>query len=203
VNRRISLIERQISEIALSFFFIDKRKKVLIRIPSKTILTPNKKFGIWCQMDSRIFFSIKEEDKQEIIAAINVLNNKLSPLSIELAQGEERELALMGDKSYAFVHKTFEFTKQYPEYATFMNLVEFEKDVNVIELLREFHVPLSQLTKKVHDTMALAGNEAFVAALAYYGSAKEDVKRKQLNTVLIVEELGKRFQRNPKRKKDK
>jgi hypothetical protein len=144
-------------------------------------------------MDNRISFSLDEAKKQRILAALQVLNEDLLPSLIELAQGEARELPTMGDKSYGFVFKALEFAKQYPEYATFIDVPEFEKDVNTVGTLREFYVPLTQLTKKVHDTMTLAGSEAYVASLTYYGSSKEARKRKLPNSILIVDELGKRF----------
>jgi hypothetical protein len=151
---------------------------------------------------NRISFSLDEADKQEILEVLNVLKKKL-PMLVELAQGEARELPLMGDKSYAFVFKALEFAKQYPEYAALIDVTEFEKDVNAVSLLREFYVPLAQLTKKVHDTMSLAGSEAYVAALTYYGSSKEGRKRKLPNAVLITEELGKRFPGRTKTKMEK
>jgi hypothetical protein len=144
-------------------------------------------------MDNRVSFELNDADKQAIVAAIGVLNEKLLPRLIELAHGEARELPTMGDKSYGFVFKALEFAKQYPEFASLINVPEFEKDVNTVGLLREFYVPLSQLAKKVHDTMTLAGSEAYVAGLTYYGSSKEGRKRKLPNSVLIVDELGKRF----------
>jgi hypothetical protein len=153
-------------------------------------------------MDNRISFSLDEARKQRILAAIKVLDEDLSPSLIELAQGEARELPLMGDKSYAFVVKAVEYAKQYPEYAALIDVPEFEKDVNTVGLLREFYVPLSQLTKKLQDSMTLAGSEAYVAGLTYYGSSKEGVKRKLPNAVLIADELGKRFPGRSKTKKE-
>jgi hypothetical protein len=153
-------------------------------------------------MDNRISFVLDEADKQAIQAAIGVLNEKLLPQLVELAYGEARELPTMGDKSYGFVFKALEFAKQYPEFAAFINVPEFEIDVNTVGLLREFYVPLSQLTKKVHDTMTLAGSEAYVAGLTYYGSSKEGLKRKLPNSVLIVDELSKRFPGRSKAKKE-
>jgi hypothetical protein len=150
----------------------------------------------------RISFSLNEADKQDILAALNVLNDKLLPLLIELAQGEARELPVMGDKSYAFVFKALEFAKQYPEFAGLINVPEFEKDINTVGTLREFYVSLAQLTKKVQDTMTLAGSEAYVAGLTYYGSSKEGQKRKLPNSVLIVDELSKRFPGRSKTKKE-
>jgi hypothetical protein len=153
-------------------------------------------------MENRISFSLDEAAKQEIHAALNVLNTKLLPLLVELAHGEARDLPTMGDKSYGFVFKALEFAKQYPEYAALIDVGEFENDVNTVGLLREFYVPLSQLTKKVHDTMTLAGSEAFVAGLTYYSSSKEARKRKIPNSVLIVEELSKRFPGRSRIKKE-
>jgi hypothetical protein len=153
-------------------------------------------------MENRISFSLDEVAKQEIHAALNVLNDKLLPRLVELAHGEARDLPTMGDKSYGFVFKALEFAKQYPEYAALIDVTEFENDVNTVGLLREFYVPLSQLTKKVHDTMTLAGSEAYVAGLTYYGSSKEARKRKIPNSVLIVEELSKRFPGRSRLKKE-
>ncbi|MDR1878351.1 MAG: hypothetical protein LBQ64_02165 [Bacteroidales bacterium] len=153
-------------------------------------------------MENRISFSLSEAEKQEILAALNVLNTKLLPKLTELAQGEARELPTMGDKSYGFVLKALEYAKQYPEYAALIDVAEFEGDVNSVQLLREIHVPLAQLTKKVHDTMTLAGSEAYVSGLTYYGSSKEGLKRKLPNATLIVEELSKRFPGRSKAKKD-
>jgi hypothetical protein len=144
-------------------------------------------------MDNRISISLEESDKQEIQNALEVLNTKLVPKLVELAQGEARELPLMGDKSYAFVVKALEFAKQYPEYAALIDVPEFEKDVKAVGMLRELYVPLAQITKKVQDTMAVAGSEAYVSALTYYGAGKEGVKRKIPNAVLIVDELRHRF----------
>jgi hypothetical protein len=153
-------------------------------------------------MDNRVSFSVDESTKQEIHAALKVLDEKLVPLLVELAQGEARELPTMGDKSYGFVFKALEFAKQYPEFAALIDVPEFEKDVNTVGQLREFYVPLSQLTKKLNDTMTLAGSEAYVAGLTYYSASKEGVKRKHPNAVLIAEELGKRFPGRSRAKKE-
>ena len=153
-------------------------------------------------MDNRISFEMDDAEKQEILAAIGVLKTKLLPKLVELKQGEARELPTMGEKSYGFVFKTLEYSKQYPEFATFIDVPEFEKDVNAVGLLRELYIPLSQITKKVHDSMTLAGSEAYIAGLTYYGSSKEGVKRKLPNAVLIVEELSKRFPGRTRTKKE-
>jgi hypothetical protein len=153
-------------------------------------------------MENRISFTLNEADKKEIVAALKVLETKLLPGLIELAHGEARELPVMGDKSYGFVFKALEYAKQYPEFAALIDVAEFEKDVNTVGLLREFFIPLSQLTKKVQDTMTLAGSEAYVSGLTYYGSSKEGLKRKLPNAVLIAEELGKRFPGRARTKKE-
>jgi hypothetical protein len=114
-------------------------------------------------MDNRISLSITESDRQEILAALDVLNKKLVPLLVELGQGEARELPLMSDKAYAFVIKALEYAKQYPEYAALIDVPEFEKDVNAVTALREFYIPIAQITKKLHDTITGAGSEAYVS----------------------------------------
>ena len=148
------------------FFFQGKMMKIACIIILFVYLHPVLFIKIE-DMNNRVSFTLDDADKQAILTAIGVLNEKLLPRLTELSQGEARELPTMGDKSYGFVFKALEFAKQYPEFATFINVPEFEIDVNTIGLLREFYVPLSQLTKKVHDTMTLAGREAYVAGLTY------------------------------------
>jgi hypothetical protein len=84
-------------------------------------------------MDNRIPFSLDDARKQRILAALKVLDEDLLLSLIELAQGEACELPIMGDKSYGFVFKALEFAKQYPGYATFIDVPEFEKDVNTVD----------------------------------------------------------------------
>jgi hypothetical protein len=182
--------------------FFHCRRLEIVKFSSNFASVFEQKQKIITIMDNRISFSLDEARKQRILGALNVLNEDLLPLLIELAQGEARELPSMGDKSYAFVFKALEFSKQYPAFAGLVDVPEFEKDVNTVGLLREFYVPLSQLTKKLHDTMTLAGSEAYVAGLAYYASSKDGVKRKLPNAVLIAEELGKRFPGRSRTKKE-
>jgi hypothetical protein len=106
----------------------------------------------------------------------------------------------MGDKSYAFVVKTLEYARQYPEFAGLVDVVELEKDVKAYEALRELYIPLAQLLKKVRDTMTLLGSEAFTGSLTYYGTAKERRKHRKPNSILVCDELGKRFPGRPKAK---
>jgi hypothetical protein len=49
--------------------------------------------------------------------------------------------------------------------------------------------------------MLLAGSEAYVAGLTYYGTSKEGMKRKLPDAVLIVDDLKERFPGRSKAKK--
>lgn len=144
-------------------------------------------------MNNRISLSISKQEKDELKQAIEVLIQKLLPLLIELAEGEARRLALMGDKSYPFVTKSFELAQQYPEFAGLINMEEYAKDVEAYKTLWGLYVPLSQLYKKLNDSLMLAGSEAYTASLTYYGTVKEARKRKTPNSEVIYRELSKRF----------
>lgn len=144
-------------------------------------------------MENRISLLFDESEKTEIRQFIQGLNEKLLPHLVELADGESRELPNMGDKSYSFVVKALEYARQYPEFAGLIDVPEFEKDLRGYEMIREMYIPLVQLTKKLHDTMTLMGSEALVSGLTYYGTAKEARKRKSGNSILVCDELGKRF----------
>jgi hypothetical protein len=80
---------------------------------------------------------------------------------------------------------------------------DLEWDVKAWETLRELYIPLAQLLKKVRDTMTLLGSEAVTGSLTYYGTAKEGRKRGKPGSILVCEELGKRFPCRPKKKAEK
>lgn len=144
-------------------------------------------------MENRVSITLNNEKITEIRQNITNLNNILLPLLTELADGEANQMPVLGDKSYSFTVKAREFSWNHPEFAALIDTDEFNKDLNTYTTLRSLYIPISQLAKKLHDTMTIAGSEAYISALTYYGTAKEARKRGIPNSITVCDELGKQF----------
>ena len=77
----------------------------------------------------------------------------------------------------AFVSKSLEYAKLNPRVVPyFLDLSEFEKDVNATTYLRKVFLPLQQLYEKLNDTTLQVGSEAYTAALIFYNAVKGAAK---------------------------
>ena len=144
--------------------------------------------------DNRISLTLGDEDRSEILDAIAVLQSKLAPLLVELQADERKEMPKMGDKTVAFVTKAAEHGQQNPTFVpAYIDLAEFQKDLDAVETLRGLYHPLAQITKMLDDSILLAGSEAYVAALGIYNSLKGAMRANVPGAALAYEDLRVRF----------
>lgn len=102
----------------------------------------------------------------------------------------------MGDKTVATVQKVKDYTDTNPEFApAYMDQPEFLKDEAVVSGLSPLRNLADQLTSDLSDTITIAGNEALLAALLYYGAVKEASNKGVATATPIYEDLSKRFTR--------
>lgn len=81
----------------------------------------------------------------------------------------------------------------------YLDVAELTRDLSLAESLRSVKIALASLNEKVSDTYLAVGSEAYVAALSFYNSAKSAAKSNVPGTDAIIDELGKRFERAPKK----
>jgi len=144
-------------------------------------------------MDNRISVSISPDAVAAIKAAIDTIEKNL-PTLINLTKEERHELPKMGDKTIAFVSKTLEYAKQNPKIVpAFLDLSEFEKDVNAVNSINKVLIPLQQLVEKLDDTALLAGSEAYSASLVFYNAVKGASKAGVPGTKIVFDDLQARF----------
>jgi hypothetical protein len=82
-----------------------------------------------------------------------------------------------------------------------MDKPEFVKDVSVVTNLSPLRNLATQLASDLGDTMTIAGNEALLAALLYYGAVKEASSKGVATATPIYEDLSARFTRKGSKKK--
>jgi hypothetical protein len=91
--------------------------------------------------------------------------------------------------------KAVQYMNSNPEFVpAFVEVTEAENDYQAYTDLREFLRPLAQITDNIDDTAALAGSEAWQAALAYYNSVKAAAKMGVPNAKAIYDDLRPRFE---------
>ncbi len=144
-------------------------------------------------MENRVSFSITPEVEQGILDAIAQIESDL-PMLINLSAEDRHDLPKMGDKTLAFVTKSLEYAKQNPGVVPpFLNIPEFEKDVNATTSMSKILRPLKQLLERIDDTTMLAGSEAYSAALIFYGAVKGAAKANVGGMKTVYDDLQSRF----------
>ncbi|UQB67617.1 hypothetical protein [Epilithonimonas zeae] len=126
----------------------------------------------------------------------------IAPYVQALAPGEKASIFKMGDKTVATVQKVKDYTNTNPEFApTYMDTPEFLKDEAVVTGLSPLRNLAEQLASDLSDTITIAGNEALLAALLYYGAVKEASNKGVATATPIYDDLSKRFTRKGNKKK--
>lgn len=137
---------------------------------------------------------IPKDKLTEIQNHVNQLQTLLAEYVVALTPDQRRVLPKMSDKTMPFVDKALEYGKANSEFVpAYMNLQDFEIDVQAVSDLKSVFNPLSQLCRNVEDTVILSGSEAYQAALTYYNNVKQAAKMNVPNAKNISDDLGKRF----------
>lgn len=144
-------------------------------------------------MENRISITIDAAAEQAIATAIATIETNL-PFVVNLSAEERQYLPKMGDKSIAFVNKALEYAKQNNSVVpTFLNMVEFEKDVAAVTSLAKVLYPLHQLLEKLDDTVLLSGSEAYTEALVFYTALKGAAKAGVPGMKTVYDDMQARF----------
>jgi hypothetical protein len=128
---------------------------------------------------------------QELINQANIL---LEPYATPLTPVERQTMPKMGEKSFGFVEKSYEFAVQCPNIRPpYLDMEAFGIDYNDSHNLWTLNLSAQQLHQNIDDTQMTAGSEAFQAALVFYNSAKAAMKQDVPGAKAVYEELRKRF----------
>ena len=144
-------------------------------------------------MENKISVTVSPEVLVNVNKAIETIGQSF-PFMINLKKDERRTLLKMGDKSIAFVNKSFDYARQNPAVSpVYLNMPEFEKDVVVVNTLTSVKHSLLQIIEKLDDTSLQAGSEAFNAALIFYNAVKGAARAGEPGMKTIYNDLQSRF----------
>lgn len=149
-----------------------------------------------------ISVKIPETDMAEIRNALGVLQEKLAPHLASLSAQDRMELPKMGDKTVAFVRKSYEYAVKHRELApAFLDMDQLGIDLGAVDFFRDLAEVLTPISAAVDDSLTLSGSEAYQGALLIYGGIKAAAKARHPNAIAIYEELSTRFPGAPKKRK--
>ncbi len=106
------------------------------------------------------------------------------------------------DGRIPFVEKVIEYGKQEAKIVPpFIDLGEYAMDLALFKSLSGIAREVASLNEIIIDTRMVAGSDAFLSARQIYNAAKGAAKAGVPGTQSMVDELGKLFENQGKRKK--
>ncbi|HCR77278.1 MAG TPA: hypothetical protein DIW37_12915 [Chryseobacterium sp.] len=155
--------------------------------------------------NNQISVEIPQNVINEVTQKLQECKSLLAPYLQGLTTDQRKTLFKMGDKTVATVQKVKAYLESNPEFApAYMDKTEFLKDEAVVTGLSPLGNLATQLASDIDDTIMLAGSEALVASMMYYGTVKEAASKGVNTAKPIYEDLSQRFSKkgnkiNPKK----
>ncbi|PKL24015.1 MAG: hypothetical protein CVV47_12185 [Spirochaetae bacterium HGW-Spirochaetae-3] len=148
-----------------------------------------------------INLKISDDDVAIIHDAIETLRATLMPHLKTLNIKERNKMLKLGDKSVAFVQKSFEYGEQYKNLVpSFLAMEAFGTDIKATDTLQLMIRALAPICEALEDSLMLTGSEAYEGALMFYQNVKGAARAKDPNAKMIFDDLSDQFKKAPRRK---
>jgi hypothetical protein len=147
--------------------------------------------------------AIPLEDREKINEKIKEIREIIDKFARPLTTQDRREMLIMGNKTAAFVEKSFELAKGNPNLCpNFFDISEFAIDVEDAIGLRVMRNNISQVFEMVDDIVLLSGSEAYQSALTFYNYVKFLASEDIPYAKTVYDELKKQFPGKKRKKKN-
>lgn len=125
-------------------------------------------------MENKHVSSIPDEVLTQVKAKIEEAIALVKPHSVIMTAEERGSVLKVGDKTYNFITKVFEYVKTNPEFVpSYLNVGDLEMDVKDADGHVAIVSLMNQLFNYFDDTKLAARSEAYSAALYYYGNVQQ------------------------------
>lgn len=149
-------------------------------------------------MENKVNAVIDAATKTKVETAIQSITADL-PFLITLSATDSKRLLRMEAGRTDFVRKAFYLSNQNPKIKPqFLEMDDYETDINLTQSLDEIIGIFTTVLKSLQDTRDQAGNEAYMAALEVYSSAKRGAAKGIEGAQVSYEELKELFERPSK-----
>lgn len=150
-------------------------------------------------MENKHVSSIPDEVLTQVKAKIEEAIALVKPHSVIMTAEERGSVLKVGDKTYNFITKVFEYVKTNPEFVpSYLNVGDLEMDVKDADGHVAIVSLMNQLFNYFDDTKLAARSEAYSAALYYYGSVQQAASVNLPGAKAIYDDLKEYFPRSRK-----
>lgn len=152
--------------------------------------------------NNQISVEIPQTVVDDVAKKLKECRDALAPYLQALTAEQSKVLFKMGDKTVATVQKIKDYAETNPEFIPgYMDKAEFLKDAAVVNQLSPLAAVAGQLASDIGDTVLLAGSEALMNGMLYYGTVNEAASKGVVAAKPIYEDLSQRFKRGSYRRK--
>jgi hypothetical protein len=125
----------------------------------------------------------------------------LKPYAVTLTPEERHEMLKMGQKSFTFVEKSYNYAIENPTFVpAYLDMQAFGIDFTDAHGLWTVRNDAQQVFEMLDDSAMSAGSESFQASLVFYNAVKAAAAQNVPGAKAIYDELKQRF---PGRKRSK
>ena len=147
-------------------------------------------------VDNRISVSLTSDEQTALLAQLDSLVQGLA-WTLSLSPTDRLRLSKAATGTEAFMNQAFQLGQQHPDLLPRgLSLEEMSRDLTTRTFLLNIKARLDTLSRRVDDTIAVCGSEAYQASLTIYRSAQTYGDDMGIDSQ--VEELARRFKRTTK-----
>ena len=146
---------------------------------------------------NKVSATLNTNERQAVMDAIATIKQSM-PFLISLTTEERKSAAKVGDRSRGFMRNCLDAAQQHEDcLPRSFDVAEMQKDVQLMDDLYPILMALTELRSLVDDTYFMAQNEAYLASLKVYESAKcnDDMPGMKI----VVDQLKQQFTRRNKK----
>jgi hypothetical protein len=146
-------------------------------------------------MENKVNAVIDAATQTKVDAALQSIASDL-PFLIELSAAESKRLMRMEAGRADFVRRALYLAQSNPKIQPqFFEMSNYEKDISLTQSLDEIIGKVGVLLKSLNDTRDQAGNEAYLAALEVYSTAKRGAAKGVEGAQTTYDELKGMFEK--------
>ncbi len=145
-------------------------------------------------MENTISIEIPADVVKAVATKFAEIEALIKPYTVRVPDADKGSLLKVGDKTIPFVDKVQGYTVTAPEFTPlYLDVKEFNRDKAALSSLDKMAQPGQQVISMIDDTLALAANDSYAAALIYYNSVKQAANSGVAKAKPIYEDLAQRF----------
>ncbi|MDR2065269.1 MAG: hypothetical protein LBP85_06150 [Prevotellaceae bacterium] len=152
-------------------------------------------------MENRHLEAIPVDVLTQVHTKLNEIRTLLKPYVVTLTPDERRELPKMGEKSFTFVEKSYDYAVENPGIVpSYLDMQAFGVDFADSHGLWPVRNDALQVYEMLDDSAMASGSESYQASLVFYNAVKAAAAQDVPGAKAIYDELKQRFPRHKRQR---